>query len=130
LFAGKRLLLVEDVELNREIAETMLEEAGFQVDSVENGLEAVQRIIQAEVGTYDLILMDIQMPVMNGYEATRQIRGLSDPEKAGIAILAMTADAFDEDRQRALNAGMNGHISKPIKVQELFATIKKVLRES
>jgi PAS domain S-box-containing protein len=126
MFTGKKILLVEDVELNREIAETMLEEAGFQVDSVQNGLEAVERIMQTEAGTYDLILMDIQMPVMNGYEASRQIRKLSDPRKAGIAILAMTADAFEEDRQRALDAGMNGHISKPIKIQKLFTAINSI----
>ncbi|MDE5832760.1 MAG: response regulator, partial [Desulfovibrio sp.] len=108
VFEGKKLLLVEDNEMNQEIAQMFLEEAGFEVDIVENGREAVERIRDAAIGAYDLILMDVQMPIMNGYEATRAIRELDDPFKASIPIIAMTANAFDEDREEAINAGMNG----------------------
>jgi PAS domain S-box-containing protein len=127
-FQGQRILLVEDNELNREIAVTILEEAGFQVVCAANGLDAVEKIRHAAPDAYDLILMDIQMPVMNGYEASRCIRTLDDPVKSSIPILAMTADAFDDDRRRALAAGMNGHLTKPIRVPELYKMIGQILK--
>ena len=126
-FAGKRLLVVEDNALNREIAVTMLEEAGFAVDTAENGKLAVDKVRESAPGYYDLVLMDIQMPVMNGYEATRAIRALPDAEKAALPIVAITANAFDEDRQNAAKAGMNGHLSKPFDMQQLLAMIEEVL---
>ena len=126
-FAGKKVLLVEDNELNQEIASTILSEAGFTVDIANDGDVAVNKMKQAAAGQYDLILMDIQMPKMDGYEATRQIRQLADRQIAAIPIVAMTANAFEEDRQSALDAGMNGHIAKPIENSELFEILKTVL---
>ena len=126
-FAGKKVLLVEDNELNQEIASTILSEAGFTVDIANDGDVAVNKMKKASVGQYDLILMDIQMPEMDGYEATRQIRQLADRQIAAIPIIAMTANAFEEDRQSALDAGMNGHIAKPIENSELFEILKTVL---
>ena len=126
---GKKLLLVEDNELNREIALEILKEAGFVVDTAEDGAVAVQKIKQAAPGQYDLILMDIQMPNLDGYEATRQIRALPDAEKANIPIFAMTANAFEEDRQNALAAGMNGHIAKPLDVPHLLRVLADALKE-
>ena len=126
-FKNKQILLVEDNELNSEIAVEILKEYGFQVDTAENGVEAVERIRNSTPGEYDLVLMDVQMPVMNGYEATRQIRALDNPELAGITILAMTANAFDEDRKNALEAGMNGFLSKPIIIEELLHTLQNNL---
>lgn len=126
-FKNKQILLVEDNELNSEIAVEILKEYGFQVDTAENGVEAVERIRNSTPGEYDLVLMDVQMPVMNGYEATRQIRALDNPELAGITILAMTANAFDEDRKNALEAGMNGFLSKPIIIEELIHTLQNKL---
>ena len=126
-FAGKKVLLVEDNELNQEIASTILSEAGFTVDIANDGDVAVNKMKKASVGQYDLILMDIQMPKMDGYEATRQIRQLADRQIADIPIVAMTANAFEEDRQSALDAGMNGHIAKPIENSELFEILKTVL---
>ena len=126
-FAGKKVLLVEDNELNQEIASTILSEAGFTVDIANDGDVAVNKMKKASVGQYDLILMDIQMPKMDGYEATRQIRQLADRQIAAIPIVAMTANAFEEDRQSALDAGMNGHIAKPIENSELFEILKTVL---
>ena len=126
---GKKLLLVEDNELNREIALEILKEAGFVVDTAEDGAVAVQKIKQATPGQYDLILMDIQMPNLDGYEATRQIRALPDAEKANIPIFAMTANAFEEDRQNALEAGMNGHIAKPLDVPHLLRVLADALKK-
>ena len=126
---GKKLLLVEDNELNREIALEILKEAGFVVDTAEDGTVAVQKIKQAAPGQYDLILMDIQMPNLDGYEATRQIRALPDAEKANIPIFAMTANAFEEDRQNALAAGMNGHIAKPLDVPHLLRVLADALKK-
>ena len=126
---GKKLLLVEDNELNREIALEILKEAGFVVDTAEDGAVAVQKIKQAAPGQYDLILMDIQMPNLDGYEATRQIRALPDAEKANIPIFAMTANAFEEDRQNALEAGMNGHIAKPLDIPHLLRVLADALKK-
>ena len=123
-FRGRCILLVEDNELNREIAEELLKQYGFLVDIAENGAEAVEKVKNSAPGTYDLVLMDIQMPVMNGYEATEQIRALEDPALAKIRILAMTANAFDEDRKQALKCGMDGFLSKPIVMEELIRTLQ------
>ena len=119
-FRGRCILLVEDNELNSEIALEILNEYGFLVDTAENGAEAVEKVKNSKPGNYDLVLMDVQMPVMNGYDATRQIRALDDPDLAGITILAMTANAFDEDRKEALECGMDGFLSKPIVIEELI----------
>ena len=124
---GRHILLVEDNELNREIATTVLEEAGLVIDSAEDGTEAVEAVKTAPEGTYDLILMDIQMPVMDGYTAARTIRAMDDPAKSGIPIVAMTANAFEEDRQKAFDAGMNGHVPKPIDIPKLLETLKTIL---
>ena len=126
-FRGRCILLVEDNELNREIAVEILNEYGFLVDTAKNGAEAVEKVKNSESGNYDLVLMDVQMPVMNGYEATKQIRALDDPALAGITILAMTANAFDEDRKKALKCGMDGFLSKPIVIEELISTLQKNL---
>ena len=127
LFAGKRILLVEDNELNREIAVEILQNAGFVLDYAEDGTLAVNKMRTAAPGQYDLILMDIQMPHMNGYEAARQIRQLSNPAVKNIPIIAMTANAFSEDRQKAFAAGMNDHITKPIDVPKLMETLYRVI---
>ena len=128
-FRGRCILLVEDNELNSEIAVEILNEYGFLVDTAENGAEAVEKVKNSKPGNYDLVLMDVQMPVMNGYEATRQIRALTDPALARITILAMTANAFDEDRKKALECGMDGFLSKPIVIEELLSTLQKNLYE-
>ena len=128
--SGKKILLVEDNELNQEIAKTVLEEVGLIIDTADDGTEAVEKMKTAQAGTYDLILMDIQMPVMDGYEASRTIRALSDPAKANIPIVAMTANAFEEDRQRAFDAGMNDHVAKPIDIPKLMETLQNILVDS
>ena len=123
-FKNKHILLVEDNELNSEIATEILTEYGFIVDTAENGAEALEKVSTSKPGTYDLVLMDVQMPVMNGYEATKCIRKLKDPALANISILAMTANAFDEDRKKALESGMDGFLSKPIVIKELVQALK------
>ena len=125
-YAGKKVLLVEDNELNREIATAILEQAGLQVDSVEDGTDAVARMNTAAEDQYDLILMDIQMPQMDGYTATRKIRAMDNPRKANIPIVAMTANAFDEDRKKAFAAGMNAHVAKPIDMAVLSHTLDEI----
>ncbi len=126
-FEGRHILLVEDNELNQEIAVEILQEEGFILDVADDGAVAVEKMRQAGPDQYDLILMDIQMPVMNGYEATRRIRGLEDPEVACIPIIAMTANAFEEDKKAAFEAGMNGHIAKPIDIPKLIEVLREVL---
>ena len=126
-FKGKHILLVEDNELNREIAQEILQEYGFLVDSAENGAVAVEKVSTAAPGSYDLVLMDVQMPIMDGYTATRKIRALDDPARAKLPILAMTANAFDEDRRNALESGMNGFLSKPIVIGDLVQELHKIL---
>lgn len=126
-FKGQRILLAEDNDLNAEIAMAILGEAGFIVERAINGLECIDMLKASATGYYDLILMDIQMPQMNGYNATRSIRMLEDPDKSHIPILAMTANAFEEDKREALRSGMNGHIPKPINVRELYRELATVL---
>ena len=128
-FRDRRILLVEDNELNSEIAAEILSQYGFQVDTAKNGAEAVEKVQHSKPGDYDLVLMDVQMPVMNGYEATKRIRSLSDPALAKITILAMTANAFEEDKRKALECGMDGFLSKPIVVEELIGTLQKNLAD-
>ena len=126
-FRGRCILLVEDNELNSEITVEILNGYGCQVDTAVNGAEAVKKIKNSKPGDYDLVLMDVQMPVMNGYEATRQIRALNEPALAGITILAMTANAFDEDKKKALECGMDGFLTKPIVIDELIGVLQKNL---
>lgn len=122
-----RILLAEDIDLNQEIATTILENAGFATEVAENGQMAVEMLEKSEPGYYQLILMDIQMPVMNGYDAARKIRELENKDLASIPIIAMTANAFEEDKQEAIKSGMNGHIAKPIDIDQLFETLDKML---
>ncbi len=129
-FNGKRLLLVEDNELNQEIAVEILQEAGFIMDVADDGEVAVEKIRKSEPLQYDLVLMDIQMPILNGYEATKQIRALNRPGISDIPIIAMTANAFDEDKQAALEAGMNGHIAKPIDIPKLMKLLSEILKQN
>ncbi len=126
---GTRILLVEDNELNREIAQELLAERGFEVDTAEDGTEALAKVEASAPGDYSLILMDIQMPIMNGYDASKAIRALPDPKLANIPIVAMTANAFDDDRKAALEAGMNDHVAKPINVERLMDVIERLLKE-
>lgn len=127
-FKGKKLLLAEDNELNRDIALEILEEYGFKIDTVKNGAEAVEKIAASVPGEYALVLMDIQMPVMDGYEATRRIRALGNPALSEIPILAMTANAFDKDRQAAMECGMSGFLVKPIDVEELIRMLQNIFK--
>ena len=128
-FKDKRLLLVEDNELNQEIALEILGEYGFMIDTANNGLEAVEKVASSKPGDYDLILMDIQMPVMDGHEATKRIRNLKEPTLANIPILAMTANAFDEDRKVALECGMNGFLSKPIEIKQVIQALSDLFNQ-
>ncbi len=122
--------MAEDNDLNAEIAEAILERAGLKTERVENGVQCVNLITKMPAGTYDMILMDIQMPEMDGYKATQAIRNLPDRDKACIPIIAMTANAFVEDRRDAMAAGMNGHMAKPIQVDQLLSTLKTILTEN
>ena len=126
-FAGKRVLLVEDNELNREIAAEILKSMDFEIDIARNGIEAVRAVEEGATCAYDLVLMDIQMPIMDGYEATRCIRALPNRMKSHVPIYAMTANTFEEDKQRAADAGMNGHIAKPIEAAILANALKEAL---
>ncbi|MBR4742455.1 MAG: response regulator, partial [Desulfovibrio sp.] len=126
-FSGKRVLLVDDIEVNREISTAMLEMKGILVEYACNGQEAVEKVQAAEPGYYDVVLMDVQMPIMDGYQATKAIRALPNKDLARVPIVAMTANAFDEDRQAALAAGMDGHVAKPIDVEKLFKMLKDIL---
>ena len=129
ILEGRNILLAEDNDLNAEIAEAILERAGLKIERVENGIQCVNRIMEMPAGTYDMILMDIQMPKMNGYKATQEIRHLPDRNKACIPIIAMTANAFEEDKRDAVAAGMNGHIAKPIQVDKLLSILSEVIRQ-
>ena len=129
ILEGKNILLAEDNDLNAEIAEAILERAGLKTERVEDGIQCVNRIEKMPAGTYDMILMDIQMPKMNGYKATQEIRNLPDKDKACIPIVAMTANAFEEDKREAIAAGMNGHIAKPIQVDKLLSILSEVIRQ-
>ena len=129
ILEGRNILLAEDNDLNAEIAEAILERAGLKTERVENGIQCVNRIMEMPTGTYDIILMDIQMPQMDGYKATQAIRNLPDKDKACIPIIAMTANAFEEDKREAIAAGMNGHIAKPIQVDKLLSMLAEVIRQ-
>lgn len=124
---GKRILLAEDNDLNAEITTTILENEGLLIDRAADGVQCVDQINQMPTGTYDLILMDIQMPNMDGYQATKLIRQFADEEKANIPIVAMTANAFEEDKREAITAGMNGHIAKPIQVDKLLSILAETI---
>ena len=126
ILEGRNILLAEDNDLNAEIAEVILERVGLKIERVEDGIQCVNRIMKMPAGTYDVILMDIQMPQMDGYKATRVIRRLPDKDKACIPIIAMTANAFEEDKRKAIAAGMNGHIAKPIQVDKLLSTLVEI----
>ena len=129
ILEGRKILLAEDNDLNAEIAEAILEHAGLKIERVEDGIQCVNRIMETPAGTYDMILMDIQMPKMNGYKATQAIRRLPDQDKACIPIIAMTANAFEEDKRDAFAAGMNGHIAKPIQVDKLLSILADIIRQ-
>ena len=129
IFNGKHILLAEDNDLNAEIAQTILERAGLFVDRVKNGIECVNKVIENPCGTYDAILMDIQMPKMDGYKATCEIRNLQDKAKACIPIVAITANAFEEDKKKAIDAGMDGHIAKPINIEDLFVVLTDIMNK-
>jgi CheY-like chemotaxis protein len=126
-FAGKRVLLAEDNEMNQMIAEAILTEAKFTVEIADDGAKAVERIKEAPAGYYDIIMMDIQMPVMDGYEAAKQIRALEDSKKASIPIVAVTANVFEEDKKTAMDAGMSGHLAKPYDIPAMMDMLKELL---
>ena len=126
-FSGMKVLLVDDVEVNREIASMLLENMGFVVDTAVDGKQAYERIAESRPGDYDLVLMDVQMPVMNGYEASRKIRAIEDPYLSGIPIIALTANAFEEDVNHAAEAGMNGHIAKPIDPDQMMNKLSEIV---
>ena len=126
-YSGKRLLLVEDNELNREIAEVILEEAGFEIESAPDGTDAVAMIDRSTEGYYDAVLMDVQMPVMNGYEATKEIRAMRRKDTKNLPIIAMTANAMEEDKEAALKSGMNAHIAKPLDIELLMNVLSQFL---
>ena len=127
-FAGRRILLVEDNMMNREIATEYLQDFGLLVETAEDGKQACEILENSEPGYFDVVLMDIQMPIMNGYEATKAIRKFKNKEIANIPILAMTANAFEEDKKAAKEAGMNGHLAKPIDVPKLIEQLKEILK--
>ena len=129
-FEGRRVLVVEDNELNSEISRCLLEESGFTVDCVFDGAQAVEKIRTTEPGTYDVILMDIMMPVMDGLDATRAIRAMNREDCRRIPIVAMSANAFDDDLKKSVECGMNGHLSKPVEVEKLYKMLKDVLSGS
>ena len=121
------MLIVDDVDLNREIAVAVIEDAGMQVETAENGQEAVEMLAGSVEGYYDIVLMDVMMPIMNGYEAAQEIRKLENRKLADIPIIAMTANAFEEDRIAALKAGMDDHLAKPIQLEKLYEIMLKYL---
>ena len=127
IFKGKRILLAEDNEMNQMIAVAILQESGFEIEVAKDGVEAVEKVREAPAEYFDIVLMDVQMPKMDGYEATKQIRALEDPVKANIPIVAVTANAFEEDRKTAMEAGMNGHLAKPYDINEILRTLKEIL---
>ena len=127
-YSGKRLLLVEDNELNREIAQVILEEVGFMIECAPDGTDAVAMIEAASEGYYDAVLMDVQMPVMNGYEATKAIRAMERKDVKNLPIIAMTANAMEEDKETALKSGMNAHIAKPLDIELLMSTLRRFLQ--
>lgn len=126
-FRGKRVLIVEDNELNREITSELLKDEGFLIEEATNGVEAIDKVIHSKSGYFDLILMDVQMPVMDGYKATREIRRMKESALAGIPIVALTANTFEEDKKKCFAAGMNGHIEKPINRQIIRSTLANIL---
>ena len=126
-FTGKRVLLAEDNEMNQMIAAAILTNVGLEVEIAGDGTEAVEKMKSEPAGYYDIILMDIQMPKMDGYEATRQIRAMDDRKKADIPIVAVTANAFEEDRRISMEAGMNGHLAKPYEIPAIMATLEKLI---
>ena len=126
-FTGRKILLAEDNEMNQMIALAILGEVGFAVEVAKDGVEAVEKMAEAPAGYYDVVLMDVQMPRMDGYTAARQIRALDDPQKASIPIIAVTANAFEEDRKIAQEAGMNGHLAKPYDIPSMMETLKRLL---
>ena len=129
-FSQKRILLAEDNEINREIAVMILSGLGFSIDTAENGREAVDRVKASKPGDYDLILMDIQMPVMNGYEATRMIRAMDRDDAKRIPIIALSANAREEDKKESLKSGMNSHVAKPFDIAHLINTINEHIRDN
>ena len=129
ILKGRNILLAEDNDLNAEIAEAILESAGPKIERVEDGIQCVNRIEKMPADTYDMILMDIQMPNMDGYKAAQVIRHLPDKDKASIPVIAMTANAFEEDKRDAIAAGMDGHIAKPIQVDKLLSMLAEMIRQ-